>query len=69
MSRRTGYGRVDGAGKVERFGLDTQGRPPAMIREARLIYGGLLPRARAVQRPPPNPWLTVSASALVTGPR
>jgi hypothetical protein len=22
MSRRTGYGRVDGAGKVERFGLD-----------------------------------------------
>ena len=25
MSRRTGYGRVDGAGKVERFGLD--GKP------------------------------------------
>jgi hypothetical protein len=22
MSRRTGYGRVDGAGKVERFGVD-----------------------------------------------
>jgi hypothetical protein len=22
MSRRTGYGRVDGVGKVERFGLD-----------------------------------------------
>jgi hypothetical protein len=44
MSRRTGYGRVDTAGKVERFGLDgkRQGKAAVQSYPRAIIRGGFV---------------------------
>ena len=46
MSRRTGYGRVDGVGKVERFGLD--GKRQGRHGRSGLAQGGSPPMKAAI---------------------